>query len=44
MPSAHYEHMVVVRPGEAEVLTTFQYIEEALGVLPFKQNAEVANG
>ena len=44
MPSAHYEHMVVVRPGEAEVLTTFQYIEEALGVLPFKQNADVAHG
>jgi methionyl aminopeptidase len=44
MPSAHYEHMVVVRPGEAEVLTTFQYIEDALGVLPYKQNVDVAHG
>jgi methionyl aminopeptidase len=29
-PSAHYEHMVVVRPGEPEVLTTFKYIEEVI--------------
>lgn len=43
-PSAHYEHMIVVRPGEAEVLTTFQYIENVLEVLPYKQNAEVAHG
>jgi methionyl aminopeptidase len=27
-PSAHYEHMVVVRDGEAEVLSTFDYIED----------------
>lgn len=26
-PSAHYEHMVVVQRGGAEVLTTFDYIE-----------------
>ncbi|MCH8568663.1 MAG: type I methionyl aminopeptidase [Balneolales bacterium] len=26
--SAHYEHDVVVREGEAEILSTFQYIEE----------------
>ena len=44
LPSAHYEHMIVVRPGEAEVLTTFRYIEEALGTLPYKQNADVAHG
>jgi len=29
-PSAHFEHTVVVRPGKAEVLSTFQYIEEVL--------------
>lgn len=28
-PSAHYEHTVAVVNGEAEILTTFQYIEEA---------------
>jgi methionyl aminopeptidase len=27
-PSAHFEHTVAVRKGKAEVLTTFQYIEE----------------
>jgi len=29
-PSAHYEHMVVVRKGQPEVLTTFQHIENVL--------------
>ena len=29
-PSAHYEHMVVVRKGHPEVLTTFQHIENVL--------------
>ena len=29
-PSAHYEHTVAVRKGKAEILTTFQYIEEVL--------------
>lgn len=42
--SAHYEHTVVVRSGEAEVLTTFNYIEEALAELPYKLNADVAHG
>jgi len=27
-PSAHYEHTVAIRKGKAEILTTFQYIEE----------------
>lgn len=27
-PSAHFEHTVAVRKGKAEILTTFQYIEE----------------
>ncbi len=30
MPSAHFEHTVVVQKGKAEVLTTFSFIEEAL--------------
>ncbi|WMJ75234.1 type I methionyl aminopeptidase [Cytophagaceae bacterium ABcell3] len=30
-PSAHFEHTVVVRKNEAEVLTTFDYIEEIIG-------------
>ena len=29
-PSAHYEHDVVVRKGKAEVLSTFEYIEEVI--------------
>ncbi len=29
-PSAHFEHDVVVRDQEAEILTTFEYIEEVL--------------
>lgn len=29
-PSAHYEHNVAVRPGKAEVLSTFSYIEDVL--------------
>jgi methionyl aminopeptidase len=28
--AAHYEHTVVVRKGNAEILTTFKYIEEVL--------------
>jgi len=34
-PSAHYEHMVAVRRGGTEVLTTFRYIEDVLGVPPY---------
>lgn len=30
LPSAHYEHTVVVRKNKAEVVTTFEYIKEAL--------------
>ena len=28
--SAHFEHDIVVRKGRAEVLSTFEYIEEVL--------------
>ena len=30
MPSAHYEHDVVIRKGKAEILSTFDYIYEVL--------------
>jgi methionyl aminopeptidase len=36
MPSAHFEHDIVVRKEKAEVLSTFGYIEEAL-----KQNSNL---
>ena len=29
-PSAHYEHTVAVKKGKADVLSTFEYIEEVL--------------
>ena len=29
-PSAHFEHTVAVRPGKAEVLSTFSHIEDVL--------------
>lgn len=29
-PSAHYEHTVVVRKGKAEILSSFEFIEEVL--------------
>jgi methionyl aminopeptidase len=32
LPSAHFEHDIVVRDGKAEVLSTFKWIEEALGI------------
>jgi methionyl aminopeptidase len=46
LPSAHYEHMVVVRDGEAEVLSTFEYIEDVTDA-PYNQSPHkerVANG
>jgi methionyl aminopeptidase len=33
--SAHYEHMVAVRRGGTEILTTFRYVEDVLGVAPY---------
>jgi len=30
LPAAHYEHDVVIRKGKAELLSTFNYIEEVL--------------
>lgn len=31
LPSAHFEHSVVVRKGKADVLSTFEYVEQVLG-------------
>ena len=33
-PSAHYEHTILITPEEPEILTTFDYIEEVLGIKP----------
>lgn len=30
-PSAHYEHTLAIHPDSTEVMTTFDYIQEALG-------------
>lgn len=38
-PSAHFEHTVAVRAGKAEVLSTFKYIEDVLGVTGVTTNA-----
>lgn len=35
-PSAHYEHMVVVQRGQAEILSTFAYIEAVIEA-PYKR-------
>lgn len=39
LPSAHYERMVVVRPGGAQVLTPFNYIEDSLDIVPYADAA-----
>jgi methionyl aminopeptidase len=44
LPSAHYEHMIAVRPGEADILTTFRYIEAALDELPYEQTFTQTHG
>lgn len=46
LPSAHYEHMVVVRRGQPEILSTFAYIE-AVVEAPYRQEIhteEVTHG
>lgn len=42
MPSAHYEHMVVVRRGAPEILSTFEYIEAVIEA-PYNK-AALVNG
>ncbi|MGL4492798.1 MAG: M24 family metallopeptidase, partial [Tannerellaceae bacterium] len=29
--SAHFEHTIAIRPGKAEILSSFDYLEEVLG-------------
>ena len=41
LTSAHYEHMAVIRRGQAEILSTFEYIEEVVDA-PYKE--EVTHG
>ena len=31
-PSAHYEHTIAIHENGPEILTTFRYVEEALGI------------
>jgi methionyl aminopeptidase len=44
LPSAHYEHMVVVQRGTPEVLTTFDYIEDVISLPPYQYSVEVTHG
>ena len=30
LPSAHYEHSVVVRKGQADILSTHKFVEESI--------------
>lgn len=36
-PSAHFEHTLAIRGDRPEILTTFSYIEEALGIPPSRE-------
>ena len=42
-PSAHYEHMVAIRKGGPDVLTTFEHIEAVLDTLPYAAPREAVN-
>ncbi len=47
LPSAHYEHTVVVRDEEPELLSTFQYIEDVVSQAPYEialNETPTANG
>lgn len=37
-PSAHFEHNVAIVNGKPELLSTFQYIYEALGIESNEEN------
>lgn len=39
-PSAHFEHNIAIVNGKAEILSTFDYIYQALGISPLKVNVE----
>ena len=40
-PSAHYEHTILITPEEPEILTTFSYIEAALGIQANEEPNEI---
>jgi methionyl aminopeptidase len=40
--SAHYEHMVAMENGKPDVLSTFEPVERALGVPPYRVLEEQA--
>lgn len=31
LPSAHFEHSIAIRPGKADILSSFEYIEQVIG-------------
>lgn len=41
--SAHYEHMIAVRAGEPEILSTFDYIEDVIDA-PYKKKENIVHG
>ena len=34
-PSAHFEHCIAIVDGKAKIMSSFEFIKEALGGLPF---------
>lgn len=42
-PSAHFEHTIAMHDDHADILTTFDYIEEALGPAAIRRYSEKAN-
>lgn len=32
-PSAHFEHSIAIRKGKADILSTFEYIEQVIGII-----------
>ena len=32
LPSAHYEHDIAVKKGKADILSTFEFIEQVLNI------------
>ena len=42
--SAHYEHMVAIRHGRPEILTTFSYIEAVVQPPPYTTKAALTHG
>ena len=43
MPSAHFEHDIVLIDGKPELLSTFKYIYEALGITSNEEDEFIRN-